>query len=302
MSAVGEESAPSPLALLRRLEWRVRHAAENILGGEYRSAFRGRGMEFDQVVKYEYGDDVRDIDWNVTARLGEPYRKKFVEEREITVVVVFEDSPTLGFGSGARTKRDALLELAGLVGLLNALSRDRFGVLHARPEGFRFRPPVRGRGPILHASASLIAEPPPELDAPRPVVPWRFLFKAVPRHSIVLWLGDFPPGPEPEGWATLKRRFEVVGFRIDDPWDRALPADAAFAAFDPAAGRLVPIDGSSAVQRRAHARWRETRERAWVERFPDPLARLVVGADESLLDGLVAFFRARMRGIGAAGR
>ena len=79
--------SPSPLALLRQLEWRVRHAVENVLSGEYRSAFRGRGMEFDQVVKYEFGDDVRDIDWNVTARLGEPYRKKFVEEREVTLLL-----------------------------------------------------------------------------------------------------------------------------------------------------------------------------------------------------------------------
>ena len=95
----------NPLALLRRLEWRVRHAVENVLSGEYRSAFRGRGMEFDQVVKYEFGDDVRDIDWNVTARLGEPFRKKFVEEREVTLLLVFEDSPSLLFGSGAQSKR-----------------------------------------------------------------------------------------------------------------------------------------------------------------------------------------------------
>jgi uncharacterized protein (DUF58 family) len=89
------DAVASPLALLRRLEWRVRHAVENVLSGEYRSAFRGRGMEFDQVVRYEFGDDVRDIDWNVTARLGEPYRKKFVEEREVTVMIVLEDTPSL---------------------------------------------------------------------------------------------------------------------------------------------------------------------------------------------------------------
>ena len=82
----------SQLALLRQLEWRVRHAVENVLSGEYRSAFRGRGMEFDQVVKYTFGDDIRDIDWNVTARLGEPYRKKFIEEREVSLLLLFEDS------------------------------------------------------------------------------------------------------------------------------------------------------------------------------------------------------------------
>src|SRR5438093_8339333 len=79
----------SQLALLKQLEWRVRHAVENVLSGEYRSAFRGRGMEFDQVVKYTFGDDIRDIDWNVTARLGEPYRKKFIEEREVSLLLVF---------------------------------------------------------------------------------------------------------------------------------------------------------------------------------------------------------------------
>jgi uncharacterized protein (DUF58 family) len=130
--------------MLRQLEWRVRHAVENVLSGEYRSAFRGRGMEFDQVVKYEFGDDVRDIDWNVTARLGEPYRKKFVEEREVTVLLVFEDSPSLCFGSGAQSKREALLELAGLVMLLGAVNRDRVGFVHASPTGQLVREPVRG--------------------------------------------------------------------------------------------------------------------------------------------------------------
>ena len=158
-------SPSSPLALLRRLEWRVRHAVENVLSGEYRSAFRGRGMEFDQVVKYEFGDDVRDIDWNVTARLGEPYRKKFVEEREVTVMIVFEDTPSLQFGSGAQSKREALLELAGLVMLLGAVNRDRVGFLHAKPDGYTLREPVRGRGPILHAAASLLGAAAPALQS-----------------------------------------------------------------------------------------------------------------------------------------
>src|SRR5471032_2530620 len=106
--ATASRPATSPLAILRQLEWRVRHAVENVLSGEYRSAFRGRGMEFDQVVKYTFGDDVRDIDWNVTARLGEPYRKKFIEEREVSLLLVFDDSVSLQFGSGAQSKREAL--------------------------------------------------------------------------------------------------------------------------------------------------------------------------------------------------
>lgn len=290
----------SPLALLRRLEWRVRHAVENVLSGEYRSAFRGRGMEFDQVVKYEFGDDVRDIDWNVTARLGEPFRKKFVEEREVTLLLVFEDSPSLLFGSGAQSKREALLEIAGLVMLLGAVNRDRVGFVHASPDGTLVREPVRGRGRIMHLAASLLSRPAPDPTAAAPVPPWRFLARAAPKHSILIWLGDFPPvargargGTQPDGWAVLRRRYQTMGFRVDDPWEREFPA-ARFAAYDPAAGRLVTLDGGSA-ERTAHTAWVREREAAWNDLFPDPLSRLAFTTGENRLDALVRFFHARMQ-------
>lgn len=273
---------------------------ENVLSGEYRSAFRGRGMEFDQVVKYEFGDDVRDIDWNVTARLGEPYRKKFVEEREVTLLLVFEDSPSLHFGSGAQSKREALLELAGLVMLLGAVNRDRVGFVHASPGGNLFREPVHGRGQIMHSAATLLARPAPAPTDGVPEIPWRFLARAAPKHSVLIWLGDFPPvtrgaraGAQPEGWPVLQRRYQTMGFRVDDPWERALPAGESFTAYDPVAGRLVTLEGSAA-ERAAHADWVREREDAWQTLFPDPLSRLVVGTDQNRLDALVRFFHARM--------
>ncbi len=283
----------NPLALLRQLEWRVRHAVENVLSGEYRSAFRGRGMEFDQVVKYEFGDDVRDIDWNVTARLGEPYRKKFVEEREVTLLLVFEDSPSLHFGSGAQSKREALLELAGLVMLLGAVNRDRVGFVHAAPGGHLVREPVRGRGQIMHAAATLLARPAPGPTEGAPEIPWRFLARAAPKHSVLIWLGDFPPRVAPEGWAVLQRRYQTMGFRVDDPWERSLPTGEAFAAYDPTSGRLVTLEGNAA-ERAAHAAWVREREASWQTLFPDALSRLVVGTAENRLDALVRFFHARM--------
>jgi uncharacterized protein (DUF58 family) len=286
-------TSPSPLVLLRQLEWRVRHAVENVLSGEYRSAFRGRGMEFDQVVKYEFGDDVRDIDWNVTARLGEPYRKKFVEEREVTLLLVFEDSPSLHFGSGAQSKREALLELAGLVMLLGAVNRDRVGFVHASPAGNLFREPVRGRGQIMHAAATLLARPAPAATERAPEIPWRFLARAAPKHSVLIWLGDFPPRGLPEGWTVLQRRYQTMGFRVDDPWERSLPTGEAFAAYDPTAARLIMLEGSSA-ERAAHAIWRGERDAAWQTLFPTALSRLAVSTDQNRLDALVRFFHARM--------
>jgi uncharacterized protein (DUF58 family) len=300
MARAAEPYSPSisELSVLRQLEWRVRHAVENVLSGEYRSAFRGRGIEFDQVVKYEFGDDVRDIDWNVTARLGEPYRKKFVEEREVTLMLMFEDGPTLNFGSGAQSKREALLELAGLVMLLGAVNRDRVGFVHASPDGHLFREPVRGRGPILHAAATLMSRPAPGVGGAaggRSIpLPWKLLARAAPKHSVLIWLGDFPPRSAPEGWNVLRRRYQTMGFRVDDPWERDLPAGEMFAAYDPAAGRLVTLEGSAA-ERAAHAAWRDRREEAWQDLFPDPLSRLVTGTGENHLDALVAFFHARMR-------
>jgi len=300
MARAADSSSPatSELSVLRQLEWRVRHAVENVLSGEYRSAFRGRGIEFDQVVKYEFGDDVRDIDWNVTARLGEPYRKKFVEEREVTLMIVFEDGPTLNFGSGAQSKREALLELAGLVMLLGAVNRDRVGFVHASPEGHLFREPVRGRGPILHAAATLMSRPAAPLsdaqaNAVTPI-PWKLVARAAPTHSVLIWLSDFPPRSAPEGWNVLQRRYQTMGFRVDDPWERALPSQEMFAAYDPAAGRLVTLEGSAA-ERAAHAEWRARREAAWQHLFPNPLSRLVSGTGENHLEALVRFFHARMR-------
>lgn len=311
----------SHLALLRQLEWKVRHAVENVLSGEYRSAFRGRGMEFDQVVKYTYGDDIRDIDWNVTARLGEPYRKKFIEEREVTLLLVFEDSPSLQFGSGAQSKREALLELAGLVMLLGAVNRDRVGFLHASPEGYALKEPVRGRGQILHLAAQLLGRPAPALDgsgvrnaergmpevgaanagtepsalsALPGAIPWRMLAHVAPRHSILIWLGDFPPRIEPDGWSVLTRRYQAMGFRVDDPWDREFPSAGTFTAYDPVSGQLVNVNSASAAQRAAHAAWVDTRETAFRALFPNRLSRLVVGTDEDRLDALVRFFHARM--------
>jgi hypothetical protein len=320
---------------LRRLEWRVRHAVENVLSGEYRSAFRGRGMEFDQVVKYEFGDDVRDIDWNVTARLGEPYRKKFVEEREVTLLIVFEDSPSLQFGSSELSKREALLELAGLVMLLGAVNHDRVGYVYTAPGGYHLTEPVRGRGPILHAASTLLGMPPPSLqDQPeraetapalstppfitaatvqasgikgetrserrhpfRPPVceiPWQLLARTAPRHSILIWLSDFPPRETPEGWSVLRRRYNTMGFRVDDPWERALPAGESLVAYDPLAGRLVTLDGTAA-QRLAHTEWVQQRESAFRSLFPDTLSRLVVSTEEPRLAALVRFFHARMK-------
>ncbi len=285
----------TPYQLLRKLEWRVRHTADAMFTGEYRSAFRGRGREFDQVVKHEYGDDVRDIDWNVTARRGELYRKKFIEERELTTVLLFDDSLSLQFGSGQCSKRDALLEMAGLFALLSAGNRDRMGFWHATPQGEAHQEPVRGRNRIVTTAASLLNQPIPKIEDGGDVkIDWRLFYRAFPRHSLVIWLGDFAPGPIPPGWAALRRRYQVIGVRVDDPWERELPKGGQLNALDPASGDLIPFDLNARANRRRHQVWVEEREQTFQSLFPAPTQRLAVTAGEDLLEALVRFFHTRM--------
>jgi uncharacterized protein (DUF58 family) len=290
--------APYPASLLRRLEWRVRRTADSLLGGEYRSAFRGRGREFDQVVRYEFGDDVRDIDWNVTARRGEPYRKKYVEERELTVVLLFDDTLSLQFGSGLRSKRAALLELAGLLALLSAGNRDRAGFWHATPAAHLVRKPVRGRTAIIETAARLFAQPIPDLDGGGEVeIDWQCFFHTFPRHSVVVWLGDFAPRPIPPAWAALCRRYQMIGMRVEDPWERVLPVRGRLTAVDPATGELVPFDPGSRASRARHALWVRARDAHFKRLFPSPLDCLTVSTEDDLLGALLRFFRARLQGV-----
>jgi len=292
-------AAPLPISALRRVEWRARRLAGALLRGEHRSAFRGRGFEFDQVVPYAWGDDVRDIDWNVTARLGEPYRKLYVEERELTIVLLFEDALSLRFGSGERTKREALIEMAQLLAFVSAETRDRLGVWHATPRGQRIREPRRGRPRVLRLAAELAAEPEPELRAGAvPQIDWKLLGSALPRGSVLVWLSDFPPRPAPPGWSALGRRFELVGVRVDDPFERELPRAGLLPTVDSQSGEVVPLDTANAATRARHRAWRDARDAAFRALFPEPGSRLCFSTADDPTRSLLGFFEARMRRSG----
>ena len=288
------------LRALRRLEWRLRRRPlETPMAGEYRSVFRGRGMEFDQVVKYTYGDDIRDVDWNVTARLGELYRKVYVEEREVTVFVVVSDDPALQFGSGGASKRDVLLELAALTLMLAVVNRERAALLHLTAEGARLHAPTRRRARILAAVADLFAAPAPDPASAHRFTSSPLLFHKVPRGALVVWLGEVPASDPPREWTAMRRRHPVIGVRVEDAWERTGPAARDFAAYDPDAHAVVWVDDTPA-SRAAHAAWREARERRWSRWWPDAGDRLVVDAEADPLAALIRFLRQRGRGPGSA--
>ncbi len=279
-------------AVFRRLEWGLRgRRVETSLAGDHRSVFRGRGIEFDQVVRFEFGDDIREIDWNVTARLGDVYRKVFVEDREINVVIVIADSPALQFGSGDRSKRAILLEAAALVMLFSASNRERVMVVHRSAAASQVFAPTRERARILSMINTLFAAPPPDpLAIAAPVSP--ILKERIPRGALVIHFGDVPDGlPSPE-WGGWLRRHRVIGVRVDDGWDRDGPATGPLAVYDPLAGAVVEL-ADTATTRANHAAWRNDREARWRAWWPNPADRLVIGPSESVLGALTAFLRAR---------
>ena len=281
------------LTALRRLEWRLRRRpVETPLAGEYRSIFRGRGMEFDQVVKYQFGDDIRDVDWNVTAKLGDLYRKVFVEERELTVFVIVSDDPALQFGSGATSKRDVLFELAAVTMMLAVVNRERAGLLHVGPAGASLFEPSRRRARILSAVASLFSAPAPDPGAAHGFISWPLVSQPIPRGALVVWLGEPPAQEPPLEWAAFRRRHPVIGVRVEDAWERTGPTASNFMAYDPRAHEVVWVDGSRA-SRAAHAAWRAERQRLWKAWWPDPMDSLVVDAAADPLAAVVRFLKTR---------
>ncbi|MDD4932676.1 MAG: DUF58 domain-containing protein [Methylacidiphilaceae bacterium] len=282
--------------LLRRLEWRVRHSTKSLLEGGYRSAFRGKGMEFEQVVRYEFGDDVRDIDWNVTARKGEPYRKKFVEERELSLLLLVEDSPSLFFGSQGKTKREIVLEAACFLGVLSADNRDRIGILHVYSGGYALYPPKRHRRGILRSLLQLLTSRPPDLwPLPEPEIPWKIVHSALSRGGVLVWLGDFAGEAKSLDWVGLRSRFELVGVRVEDPWEKRLPDMGLVDVFDPTSGEFLTLNTSSRAVRRLQEEWALEREKRWKELFPAPRSRCVLSTDGLISSELAQFLLARMR-------
>ncbi|WP_205599584.1 DUF58 domain-containing protein [Sandarakinorhabdus rubra] len=278
--------------MLRRLEWQMRgRRVETSLAGSHRSIFRGRGIEFDQVVRFEFGDDIREIDWNVTARLGDVYRKIFVEDREANVVIVFADSPALQFGSSTRSKREVLLEAAALVMLIAQANRERVMLIHRSSAATRLFPPTRDRARILPMLGHLFEQPPPDVRiAGGDLSP--LVREPLPRSALILHFGDVPDAAPPPEWGGWRRRHRAIGVCAEDGWDRDGPASLAEPAYDPLSGTLVCLTDDDATRAR-HGRWRAEREARWRAWWPSPADRLVIDTEADTLSAISHFLRAR---------
>lgn len=301
MTATG--SARDLLQRVRRIEISTRRAVQDTLSGQYHSVFKGRGMDFSEVRAYAPGDEVRAIDWNVTARTGHLHVKRFVEERELTVMLLCDLSGSTDFGSGARTKADVAAEIAALIAFSAVANGDRVGLVLFTDRIERFVPPRKGRRHALRLLSEILQARPA---SPRTSVSGalEFLRKAMRRRTVAFLLSDFQE-PAAAGAALpfelplrlAARKHDLVPVRLTDRLERELPPAGLAWVEDPETGEVARVDLSSRAVRerlRAAAATEDQALGALFARLRLDHAR-VRADDADYVSPLLAFFRARAR-------
>ena len=282
------------LKKIRKIEIYTTKLVNDQLAGQYQSVFKGRGMAFSEVRQYLPGDDVRLIDWNVSARMNEPFVKLFVEEREMTVMLLVDMSASGRFGSLSQTKRDVTAEVAALVAFSAIKNNDRVGLIIFTDRVERFVPPKKGKKHVLRVITEILTYTPVSR-ATDLRVGLEYLGKIARRRSVAFLVSDFLA----DGWAhslrVVGRKHDLVPVVISDPMEEQLPPLGIVCFEDFESGHVLEFDTGGPERREYEAR---------VKRASDERAQLLrrmsmdfvnVRTDRAYVDALVAFFRARAR-------
>lgn len=289
-------SAPSDLSRrIRRLELATRRLVDARFAGEYRSIFKGQGMEFAEVREYVPGDEVRAIDWNVTARMGRPFVRQFVEERELTVFLVVDVSGSAAFGSVRAFKRDQLLEMASALTFTAVRHNDRVGVLAVSDRVELARAPRKGRRHALRVVRELLTLEPVGRGTDLPAALDRAA-RLLTQRAVVFVCSDFQQAACGDALARLARRHDVIAVTSEDPAERHLPDVGVVHLSDPETDEVVVVDTGDPRVRQwyADAVERErTRVTAMLAR--SGVQRIALTTADSYEKPLVAFFRQRTR-------
>ena len=282
------------LKKVRRIEIKTRGLSNNIFAGEYHTAFKGKGMTFSEVREYQYGDDVRDIDWNVTARFNKPYVKVFEEERELTVMLLVDVSESLSFGTACRTKRDMLTEIAATLAFAAIQNNDKIGVIFFSDKVEKFIPPQKGKKHILYIIRELLGFE-PESRKTDIKVPLEFLTNAIKKRCTTFILSDFIEERDFKNALTIaNRKHDVVAIQVYDKRVEELPDVGLMKMADPESGEEVYVDTSSRKVRALHRKW-------WIEsqvRLRDTFSKsgvdsISVRTDQDYVKSLMNLFAKR---------
>jgi uncharacterized protein (DUF58 family) len=280
---------------IRRLQLKARRAVEDLLGGEYHSIFKGTGIAFEEVREYQPGDDIRTIDWNVTARMGHAFIKRFIEERELTVMLVVDCSGSQQFGSRAQQKREVAAELAAVLAFSAISNNDRVGLVQFTDRVERFLPPRKGTRHVLRLIRDVLFYQ-PEHRGTSLREGLDFLNRVLHRRTIVFLLSDFLDGDYESSFKRTGRRHDLIALRISDPREEELPAVGLLELEDAETGERLLLDTNSAAVRDAFRAAAERRRTALRQMARQARVDLIeVSTDGGHLDALIRFFRLRER-------
>lgn len=243
------------LKRVRQIEIKTRGLSNNIFAGEYHSAFKGRGMAFSEVREYQYGDDIRDIEWNVSARFSKPYVKVFEEERELTVMLLVDVSESLNFGTTNQLKRDMVTEIAATLAVSAIQNNDKIGVIFFSDRIEKFIPPKKGQKHILYIIRELLDFKPQSRHTSLSVV-LQYLTQAMKRRCTAFVLSDFIDVKDFTTPLTVaNRKHDVVAIQVYDRRVAELPNVGLMKVFDAESLHEMYLDTGSSYVRKAHARW-----------------------------------------------
>ncbi len=240
---------PEVLDAVRRIEIRTRRLVQEVFSGEYHSVFKGTGMEFREVREYVPGDDVRSIDWNVTARTGEPFIKLYEEERELTVILAVDISRSGWFGSSQRSKVEIAAELCGVLAFSAIANKDKVGLLLFSDHVEKFIPPAKGKSHVLRLIRELLTFE-PEGRGTSLSAPLELLGSVLKRKSTVFLVSDFWAEGFSMPLSLLARRHDLVAVRVRDPRETKIPAVGLVNWIDAETGQEMLVDTSSPATQR----------------------------------------------------
>ena len=296
MQSSSRSSTTDLLKKVRKIEIRTRALSHQIFAGEYHSAFKGRGMAFSEVREYQWGDDVRSMDWNVTARLRSPYVKVFEEERELTVVLLVDVSRSGLFGTRSKTKRELLAEIAAVLAFSASINNDKVGALFFSDKVEKFIPPKKGRGHLLHIIREML-ELEPASDGTDVGVALRFLANAIKKKCTAFLLSDMLDA-DASGMPRYEDALKVAAGRHDlsvvkvyDKAEREIPAVGLVHIKDSETGESSWINTDSARMRSAYAGWfasLEEAERRLLNRYK--VDSVSIATDEDYVKALMGLF------------
>jgi uncharacterized protein (DUF58 family) len=280
---------------VRRLQLRARRAVEDLLGGEYHSVFKGTGIAFEEVREYQPGDDIRTIDWNVTARMGHPFIKRFVEERELTVMLAVDCSGSQQFGTSLQQKREVAAEIAAVLAFSAIANNDRVGLVAFTDRVERFVPPRKGTRHVLRLIRDvLFFQPARRGTNVREALD--YLNRVLHRRAIVFLLSDFRDRDFERAFKRTGRRHDLIAVTITDPREEALPRVGLLELEDAETGRHLILDTFSRAVRDAYAAAAQRRRETMRELARSSRVDLIeVSTDGGHLDALIRFFRLRER-------